>query len=82
MLERNRISVMYVASALVEIHTLGIIGEFILERNLTNVTCDKAFSQISGLLIHQRTHTREKSYKYISVAKLSLHIRQNHINVI
>ena len=37
MLERNRISVMYVASALVEIHTLGIIGEFILERNLTNV---------------------------------------------
>ena len=38
MLERNRISVMYVASALVEIHTLGIIGEFILERNLTNIT--------------------------------------------
>ena len=25
------------ASALVEIHTLGIIGEFILERNPTNV---------------------------------------------
>ena len=36
-LERNRISVMYVASALVEIHSLGIIGEFMLERNLTNV---------------------------------------------
>ena len=28
---------MYGASALVEIHTLGIIGELILERNLTNV---------------------------------------------
>ena len=81
-LERNHINVIFVAGALLRMQTLEVIRELILERNLTNVTCDKAFSQISGLLIHQRTHTREKSYKYISVAKLSLHIRQNHINVI
>ena len=68
-LERNHIKVIFVAGALLIMKTLEVIRELILERNLTNVTCDKAFSQISGLLIHQRTHTREKSYKYSQCGK-------------
>ena len=35
--ERNCINVMYVAEPLAEIHTLPINGEFIPERNHTNV---------------------------------------------
>ena len=37
MLERNRINVMFVASALLKMRALEFFREFILERKLTNV---------------------------------------------
>ena len=42
----------FVVGALLKLHTLELIGEFILEKNLTNVMSGKAFSACSALTDH------------------------------
>ena len=52
----------FVASALLKMETLEVFGEFILERNLTNVMC--VTKPLVGFLACRTKRTREKSYKY------------------
>ena len=63
MLERNRINVMFVASALLKMPALEFFREFILEKTYKCNECDQDFNTRSALTKHQTVHTEKKSYK-------------------
>ena len=61
-LERNRVNVLCVADALLEIHSLKFFREFILKRNHINVI-SVARPLNANLVVRWRIHTGEKPYK-------------------
>jgi len=78
------LNVLFVAN---DSHWLEILlstAEFTVERNHTNVMCDKAFSVFGTLTTHMRVHSRDKSYKCSlcdrSFSHLQRHKRHVHSN--